>query len=105
MFGKKKVREEPLAAEYAEEDGTIVITLRGRLDSVTSGDFQATAVSRCRNKPAVIDMTDVEYLSSAGLRAILSIDKATGNGNKLVIKNASGAVKEVLDMSGFSDFL
>ncbi len=104
MFGFKK-QDEPLIATYTENDGEVVIKLKGRLDSITSPDFQTEAVEKCRDKPATLDMENVSYLSSAGLRAILSLEKATGRDNKLTIINATGGVKEVLDMSGFSDFL
>ena len=104
MFGKKK-QEEPLTVTFTETDGEIIITLRGRLDSITATDFQTKAVEECRGRSATIDMESVDYLSSAGLRAILTLDKATGRENKLSIINAKGNVKDVLDMSGFTDFL
>ena len=50
-------------------------------------------------------MDGVTYLSSAGLRAILALDKAVGRNNKLSVINAKDAVKDVLDMSGFSEFI
>lgn len=103
MFGKKS-KGSPLTINYAEENDTILIRLDGRLDSVTSVDFQAEAVSRCKNRPTVLDMELLTYISSAGLRAILSLDKAVGT-NKLSIINAKNSVKDVLEMSGFSDFI
>lgn len=106
MFGmKKKTPEEPLVVTYEEVNGSVNIVLVGRLDSVTASNFQAEAVSKCSGKSATLDMAEVAYVSSAGLRAILALDKATGPDNKLNIVNASGAVKDVLDMSGFSDFI
>ena len=105
MFGKKRSSEEPLVATYSETEEGITIKVSGRLDSVSSGSFQTEAVSKCRGRNTVLDMTDVSYLSSSGLRAILSLDKAVGSGCKLSIVGASGAVKDVLDLSGFSDFL
>lgn len=105
MFGKKKPKvDESLTATYTESDEGVTITLSGRLDSVSSGEFQTEAVSRCGGKPTTMDMEGVTYLSSAGLRAILAIDKSLGS-NKLTILNAQGAVKDVLDMSGFSEYL
>ena len=106
MFGRKKTKDEPLAVTYSEsEDGVVLIKLSGRLDSVSASDFQNEAVPRCRGKSAVLDMEMVTYLSSAGLRAMLALDKAVGSGNKLSIINAKDSVKDVLDMSGFSEFI
>ena len=106
MFGRKKSKDEPLTATYSEgEGGVVLIKLSGRLDSVSAGDFQDEAVARCRGRSTVMDMEMVTYLSSAGLRAMLALDKAVGNGNKLSIVNAKDSVKDVLDMSGFSEFI
>lgn len=103
MFGKKN-RGNPLTISYTVENDKIIVRLDGRLDSVTSTDFQAEAVDRCRNRPTVLDMELLTYISSAGLRAILSLDKAVGT-SKLSIINAKNSVKDVLEMSGFSDFI
>ena len=89
---------------YTEEDGAVTIKLVGRLDSVSSGGFQSQAIERCKGKPTTLDMDGISYLSSAGLRTILALDKAIGD-NKLTIINAKDSVKDVLDMSGFSDFI
>ena len=104
MFGMKKTKEAPLATTYTEEDGAVTIKLVGRLDSVSSGGFQSQAIERRKGKPTTLDMDGISYLSSAGLRAILALDKAVGD-NKLMIINAKDSVKDVLDMSGFSDFI
>ena len=106
MFGRKKTKDEPLAVTYSEsDDGVVLIKLSGRLDSVSASDFQNEAVPKCRGKSAILDMEMVTYLSSAGLRAMLALDKAVGSGNKLSIINAKDSVKDVLDMSGFSEFI
>ena len=103
MFGKKS-KGDALTASYTEENDTVLIRLDGRLDSVTSREVQTEAVDLCRNRPTTLDMGLVTYISSAGLRAILALDKAVGS-NKLSIINAKDSVKDVLDMSGFSDFI
>lgn len=101
MFGRKKSKDEPLSHTYTETDEGIVIALKGRLDSVSSGDFQADATPRCKGKDITLDLEGLTYLSSAGLRVILTLDKA---GKSMKIVNAKDTVKDVLDMSGFSDF-
>ncbi len=100
LFGRKKVKEDPLTATYSDGD-EITVSLRGRLDSVTSSDFQSDSVPKCRGRDIVLDLEGLVYLSSAGLRSILALDKA---GKSLRIVNAKDSVKDVLDMSGFSDF-
>ena len=54
----------------------------------------------------VIDLANVPYMSSAGLRLLLSAHKTMhGNGGELQIANVQAAVREVLDITGFSDIL
>ena len=101
MFSIKKPKGDHLSMDYADVDGSVVVRLTGGLDSVSSKDFQTEAVVRCKGKDTTLDMDGVSYLSSAGLRAILALDKALGD-KKLSIINAKNSVKDVLDMSGFS---
>lgn len=105
MFGKKKPKDVSLTAVYTDSEEVLIIKLSGRLDSVSSGDFQTEAVPKCRGRNVTLDMSGVTYLSSAGLRTILAIDRSVGTGKKLSVVNAQDAVKDVLDMSGFSEFL
>ena len=104
MFGRKNQSNEPLTVSSGEDGGNIVITLAGRLDTVTSPEFLQKAQALCDGRRIVLDLERLEYISSAGLRAILALDKAVGS-NKLSIINAKDSVKDVLDMSGFSDFI
>ena len=105
LFGRKKTKDQPLTSSYIETEEGIIIRLSGRLDSVSSAEFQEEAVQKCRGRSTTLDMDGVTYLSSAGLRAILALDKAVGRNNKLSVINAKDAVKDVLDMSGFSEFI
>ena len=97
MFGRKKTKDQPLTSSYTETEEGVIIRLSGRLDSVSSAEFQEEAVQKCRGRSTTLDMEEVTYLSSAGLRAILALDKAVGRNNKLSVINAKDAVKDVLD--------
>lgn len=105
MFGRKKSKDQALTAIYTETDDCIVVKLSGRLDSVSSAEFQDEALQRCKGRQTTLDLDGVTYLSSAGLRAILALDRAVGKGNRLSVINAKDNVKDVLDMSGYSDFI
>ena len=50
----------------------------------------------------VLDLADVEYVSSAGLRALLQINKDMSKQGKLKLLNINPNVKEIFDMIGFS---
>lgn len=105
MFGwKNDSGSEPLTVEYSDDGRGLRIHLAGKLDAVTSPEFLSDARARCGGSDIVLDLDGLDYISSAGLRAILSLDKTMGKGFSLTIVNARGAVWDVLDMSGFSDF-
>jgi anti-sigma B factor antagonist len=53
----------------------------------------------------IMDFRELEYISSAGLRVLLSARKTMNNQGSMVIKNASDEVKEIFDVTGFSDIL
>lgn len=53
----------------------------------------------------VLDLEKLEYISSAGLRVLLKAQKAVKNEKSLKLKNVGDAVMEVLEITGFADFL
>ena len=53
----------------------------------------------------IMDMAKLEYISSAGLRVLLSAQKIMTKQGSMVIKNASDEVKEIFEVTGFSDIL
>lgn len=108
MFGRKKTRESEdrsFRSTFVENDDGLTIRLIGRLDSASSPEFQKEAVDKCRGRNTALDLSDLAYISSAGLRTILAMDRAIGDGGRLLIVNARGVVMDVLNMSGFGDFL
>lgn len=87
-----------------EEQGRIVVAI--------SGDFDNTASSKAEQKLAplferddcdiVIDCSELEYISSSGLRILLNIYKHTRkNGHRAIIRNLQEDVEEVLRTGGF----
>jgi anti-anti-sigma factor len=86
--------------------GGIIAELSGRLDAGSSQSFQKAfdAMSADSYKSdIVLDFSAVDYISSAGLRAILILQKKIrASQGSLDIKNLSGAVRDVFDMTGFS---
>ena len=85
-----------------------VVTARGRLDGNTSGAFGAhlenfTAVSEPR---LVVDFAGVDFVSSAGLRAVLVVLKRVKAANgRLAFCSVQAPVREVLDIAGFTAML
>jgi len=86
---------------------TLLVTLSGRLDTTTAPELEGAIKDDLANvKTVKFDMGAIEYVSSAGLRVILSVQKAmTAKGGELTLKKVNDEVMEVFDMTGFSSFL
>lgn len=82
----------------------IVAALKGRMDAVTAPDFDIWLGDRMQagENRLVLDMTGLDYISSAGLRSLLSAaKKLKAVGGKIVLCGLGGTVAEVFSMSGF----
>ena len=82
----------------------VVFRVAGRLDAITSPEFEKTCQQyiNSESRRMVVDFEGVEYISSAGLRAILLIGKTVkAGGGVLEFSSLRGAVKDTLEMVGF----
>ena len=87
-------------------DKKLTISLEGRLDTVTSPMLESELKSDLDGvEDFVIDMEKLQYISSAGLRVLLSAQKVMNRQGTMVVKNASDDIKEIFDVTGFSDIL
>ena len=85
-----------------KNNSQLKITLEGRLDTNTSPSLEKELNITSEINEVVFDLEKLDYISSSGLRILLSVQKKLKSG-KVVIKGANDYVKEVLDMTGFSD--
>ncbi len=87
-------------------DGPVqVITIAGRLDTVSSSDFESAIapVLDSAMENVAIDCSALSYISSSGLRLFLKLQKASGaKGGKLAIRGILPEIKEIFDMTGFT---
>ena len=97
-------QEGPLEFQSRKEQDAVVVALGGRLDAVTAPDFE----KRMRELivggagALVVDFERLDYISSAGLRALLVIAKRLkAKGGGLRFANVGGGVRAVFDMAGF----
>lgn len=83
------------------------IKLIGRLDTTTSVSFDEKIKGETIDEDLVIlDFTELEYISSAGLRVLLATKKMLDSkGKKLEIHNINNVVKEVFNVTGFKNVL
>ena len=83
-----------------------IITIDGRLDTTT-----APALEKAINedigdtKNLVLDLTNLQYISSAGLRVLLGTQKKMQKICSMKVANVCETVMEVLEMTGFADIL
>lgn len=89
-----------------KEDG-ILLKIQGRIDTVTSPQLQMEILNAFQKaNRVVLDFEQVEYVSSAGLRALLIGEKtALAKNGKLLLTHVANVVQTVFDMTGFSKIL
>jgi anti-sigma B factor antagonist len=86
------------------DSNNLNISIDGRLDTITAPEFENFLKSNLVGvNKVMIDCKNLIYISSAGLRVLLSLNKKMNNFLKLV--NVQEAVMEVLEVTGFVDIL
>lgn len=97
---------ENLHLEKHVEGQTLLIELTGRLDTDTAPLLENGIQDWSEGiTQLILDFSEVDYLSSAGLRVLLAAHKRMMKQDGLVLRNVRGMVMEVLEMTGFSDVL
>lgn len=95
-----------LEVRKKNEGKILEVLLKGRLDTATSPQLEGEIKDDLGEiEKLVIDFFELEYISSAGLRVILSTQKKMNVQGKMVIKNVNEEIMEVFEMTGFSDIL
>ena len=90
-----------------EMKGTgLIFTLEGRLDTTTAPQLENELKKSLDGvKKLTFDFKALEYISSAGLRVLLSSQKQMNRQGEMVIKNVNSDIMEIFDVTGFSDIL
>ena len=81
------------------------VTLNGRLDTSTAPEMEKKLSSLEGVTALELDFSGLEYISSAGLRVLLAIQKVMNKQGSMVLHNVNESVREVFDITGFSDIL
>lgn len=85
-------------------DKTLTISVSGRLDTISASEFE-NEINNLNFESLIIDMKELDYISSAGLRIILKLHKKLVKSGGLKLINMKEEVREVFDITGFTDFL
>lgn len=90
-----------------KKDKVTLLAVEGRIDSSTSAALEKKLIALIdtdRVKDVIMDFSAMDYISSAGLRVLLMAAKKAGKlGGKVVLVGLNSNVKEVFDISGFSN--
>lgn len=90
------------------EDNKLTVALEGRLDTTTAPELEGALNEALADEGVtdlVFDFEKLEYISSAGLRVLLATQKVMYARNEMKIINVNEVIKEVFDVTGFSDIL
>lgn len=96
-----------MTIEEKSAEDKLVLYVSGRIDSSTAPEFDAFISDKAeKTEDLVLDFTEVQYISSAGLRVLLSayktMDKKKGT---MVIRGVNKEIEETLYITGFLEFL
>ncbi len=84
----------------------LTVALGGRLDTTTSPRLEAELKESIIGITALVfDFASLEYISSAGLRVLLSAQKIMNKQGSMVIRHINETIREVFDITGFADIL
>lgn len=88
------------------ENGKALFTLEGRLDTITAPELEAALKE---SLPGVTELTldfaGLEYISSAGLRVLLSTQKTMNRQGEMKVAHVNETIQEIFEVTGFSDIL
>ena len=92
----------------SQQGGKTLADIKGRIDTTSADQFQKdiAPLMETENPDIEIGCADMEYTSSQGLRIFLMLQKSvSAKGGKLVLKSMRPQVKEVFDITGFSNII
>ena len=95
-----------MTIEIKKTDGELIITVAGRLDTITAPSLEKTIGENIEGVQCLkLDLKGLEYISSAGLRVLLGAQKKIQKTGRMLLTNVCEDVMEVLEMTGFADIL
>lgn len=95
-----------MTIEKIAEGKKLTIELSGRLDTTTAPKLETELKQNISGvEELVLDLAALEYLSSAGLRVLLSAQKVMNRQGSMVVRNANEIIMEIFEVTGFVDVL
>jgi anti-sigma B factor antagonist len=89
-----------------KEGSKLTVAVEGRLDTTTAPELEASLKEDIEGvEELVIDLANLEYISSAGLRVLLAAQKIMMKQGKMVVTNPNDVISEIFEVTGFRDIL
>ena len=88
------------------EGNALTVSLEGRLDTVTSPELEKELAGALEGVEALtFDFEQLKYISSAGLRVLLSAQKIMSRKGGMTLRNVGADIMEIFEVTGFSEIL
>lgn len=85
---------------------TLKVSVSGRLDTTTAPELEKTLGSQLEGiESLTLDFTELAYISSAGLRVLLALQKKMNRQGQMAVTHVNDNIMEVFDVTGFLDML
>ena len=95
-----------MTIDRKHDGSTYCLTVSGRVDTLTAPELDKAIKEELGTSSAlVIDLADLDYISSAGLRVLLAAQKVMSRQGTMTIRNVKPAVMDVFEVTGFSSIL
>ncbi len=89
-----------------QNEASLELALNGRLDTTTAPELEKELESDLQGvSELTLDFAGLDYISSAGLRVLLSAQKTMSRQGSMTIKNVNEIIMEIFEVTGFSDIL
>ena len=84
----------------------LIVKVVGRLDTTTAPELEVSLKESFEGlEKLVLDFSELDYLSSAGLRVLLQSQKTMNKQGEMVVRNVNETISEIFEVTGFSDVL
>ena len=85
---------------------SLTLKVKGRLDTNSAPELEREISDSVLGiSKLIIDLAELQYISSAGLRVLLAAQKTMNKQGSMIVKNVSDSIMEVFEITGFSDIL
>jgi anti-sigma B factor antagonist len=101
----KNLEVKIMTIEKTQNGAELNLKVVGRLDTTTAPQLEAEIKQLDGITNLIFDFEELEYLSSAGLRVLLTAQKTMNKQGEMIIKNVNDTITEIFEVTGFIDIL